>query len=47
LQECSHQLLLASFGEQAELEKEVRTAESAANKVDFDPIVRLLCSLNI
>jgi len=37
LQECSQELLLASFGEQAELEREVRTAESAANKVDFDP----------
>jgi signal transduction histidine kinase len=37
LQECSQELLLASFGEQAELEKEVRSAESAANKVYFDP----------
>jgi signal transduction histidine kinase len=37
LQECSQQLLLASFGEQAGLEKEVRTAESAANKLNFDP----------
>src|SRR6266404_2216781 len=31
LQECSQELLLASFGEQAELEKVVRTAESADN----------------
>jgi signal transduction histidine kinase len=37
LQECSQELLLASFGKQAELEKEVRAAESAANKLDFDP----------
>ncbi len=37
LQGCSQELLLASFGEPAELEKEVRTAESAANKLDFDP----------
>src|SRR6266481_2021843 len=34
LQDCSQELLLASFGERAELEKEVRTAESVANKVD-------------
>ena len=37
LQECSQELLLASFGEQAEFEKVVRAAESADNKVDFDP----------
>jgi signal transduction histidine kinase len=36
LQDCSQEFLLASFGEQAELEKEVRTAESVANKVDSD-----------
>jgi signal transduction histidine kinase len=36
LQKCSQELLLACFGKQAELEKEVRAAESAANKVDFD-----------
>jgi len=36
LRECSQELLLASFGEQAELEKEVQSAQRAANKPDFD-----------
>ncbi len=51
LQGCSQELLLASFGEQAGLEKEVRTAESAANKLDFDPdrsiVVAPLTSLTV
>jgi signal transduction histidine kinase len=37
LQECSQEMLLASFGEQAELEKEVQSAERAAHNPDFDP----------
>jgi len=37
LQECPQELLSACFGEQAEFEKEVRAAESAANKVDPGP----------
>ena len=30
-------MLLASFGEQAELEKQVQSAERAAHNPDFDP----------
>jgi signal transduction histidine kinase len=37
LQECSQEMLLASFGEQAELEKQVQSAERAANNPDLDP----------
>ena len=37
LQECSQEMLLASFGEQAELEKKVQSAERAANNPDLDP----------
>jgi len=37
LQECSQEMLLASFGEQAELEKEVQSAERATNNPDLDP----------
>src|SRR4029078_9410189 len=37
LQDCSQELLLASFGEQAKFEKEIRSAESAAGKLVFDP----------
>src|SRR5262249_15220769 len=31
------QLLLASFGEKAELEKEIQSVEKAAGKLDFEP----------
>jgi signal transduction histidine kinase len=37
LQECSKEMLLASFGKQVEFEKQARSAERAADKPDLDP----------
>src|SRR4029079_7162312 len=37
LQDCSQEMLLASFGEQAELEKQVKSSERAAHNPDLDP----------
>jgi len=46
LQECSQEMLLASFGEQAELEKEVQSVEPVTNNPDHPDRSILVTPLN-